>query len=156
MDSLAFLCILFGVFPNALPLKYLVNPVISNVTYTGLWAPGLTSTLIVVGLILGFIIYLMGDLKGIREADAFVGGEALSEDERVTGTGFYDTIQNLSGLHRIYKGAKAKWFDIYDQLMHLSSFLSEQFRKAHTGILNTYVLWLCAGLAILFILFFFI
>ena len=152
MIVLVLLCAVFGIFAYGLPLKQFIAPLFPNLSYIGLWSPGTATILILVGLGVGFIIYMMGNLKGIREANVFLGGEKLSEDERVTGTGFYDTVREHGLLHRLYAWAEAKWFDVYDQGMRLGEVISHGFKKAHTGVLNTYLLWVMIGLAILLII----
>ena len=152
MGVLALLCVGFGIFAYSVPLKQFILPLLPSVSYIGIWSPGTTTVLIVCGLVVGFIIYLLGNLKGVREADAFVGGEQLDSAERVTGTAFYDTVKDMGALHRLYAWAEAKWFDVYDQGAKFGLGVSQVFRKVHTGVLNTYVLWLLIGLAVLLII----
>jgi formate hydrogenlyase subunit 3/multisubunit Na+/H+ antiporter MnhD subunit len=152
MVILALLCVVFGIFAFSLPLKHFLLPAIPGVTFDlGLWSPGLATIMIIIGLVIGFLIYLAGNLKGIREADSFIGGEKLSADTRVTGTGFYNTIKEMGLLKRIYMWAESKWFDIYDQGSRLFFSVANLFRKAHTGVLNSYFLWVVMGLIVFFI-----
>ncbi|GAJ18188.1 unnamed protein product, partial [marine sediment metagenome] len=61
---LAVLCLVFGIFSFSVPMKMFLLPIISNVSYLGIWTPGFTTILIFIGLFIGFIIYVMGNLKG--------------------------------------------------------------------------------------------
>ena len=88
----------------------------------------------------------------MRESDAFIGGEKLAVDERITGDKFYDTIKEIGGIRRMYRLAETRWFDIYEQGQNLSIKLANNFRKAHTGILNSYMLWVLMSLSILILL----
>jgi formate hydrogenlyase subunit 3/multisubunit Na+/H+ antiporter MnhD subunit len=148
---LALLCVIFGVFAFSIPLKYFLHPTVPGISYFGVWSPGLATIMILVGLVVGFLIYLAGNLKGIREADSFVGGEHIPVEERVSGTGFYNTIRESGGLHRIYNWAEAKWFDIYDQGGRFCFSLAGLFQKVHTGILTSYTAWVFMGVIVLLI-----
>jgi hypothetical protein len=107
--------------------------------------------MILIGLAVGFIIYLMGNLKGIREADSFIGGEKIPTEERVTGTGFYNTIRDMGGIRKIYGWAEAKVFDIYDQGNKVAFGLAGLLRKLHSGVLTSYMFWVLFGMIVLFI-----
>jgi len=151
MVVLALLCVVFGVFAYAVPLKFFLKPAVPNFSFLGLWTPGLASIMILLGLGVGFIIYLMGNLKGIREADPFIGGEKIPTEERITGTGFYNTIRDMGGIRKIYGWAEAKVFDIYDQGNKVAFGLAGLLRKLHSGVLTTYMFWVLFGMIVLFI-----
>jgi len=152
MVVLALLCVVFGIFAFSLPIKHFLEPVIPNISFSGIWVPDTATALIILGLIVGLVIYLLGNLKGVREANTFVGGEKIPVEERVTGIGFYNTIREMGGINRFYKWAEAKLFDIYDQGIHLSENIASFFRKIHTGELNLYLLWVVMGLIILLVI----
>ena len=149
MVVLALLCVIFGIFAFSIPLKYFLLPSISGVSYLGIWSPGLATIMIVLGLAVGFLIYLAGNMKGIREADSFIGGEKLPVEVRVTGTGFYNTIREVGGIQRIYRWAEAKFFDIYNQGSQICFSVAGLFQRTHTGILTIYMLWFMVGVIIL-------
>ncbi len=152
ISVLALICIVFGIFADSIPLKHFVFPIVPGVYYFGLWSPDLASLFILLGLLVGFIVYLSGNLKGIREVDAFIGGEHLPVEERVTGVGFYQTIRENTRMQKMYSWAEAKWFDVYHQGSRLFFALANLFRKAHTGVLNSYLMWVVMGLMILLII----
>jgi len=151
MVVLALLCLIFGIFVYSVPLKYFLFPSVPGVSFIGIWSPGLATIMILLGLAVGFIIYLLGNLKGIREAKTFIGGETLPVETRVTGTGFYNTIREIGGIRKLYDWAEAKWFDIYDQGSRMSFGFANLLRRAHTGVLTSYVLWVFVGLAVILI-----
>ncbi len=151
MMVLALLCVVFGIFAFSIPLKHFLLPSVPGISYLGLWAPGLATIMILLGLFVGFLIYLAGNLKGIREADTFIGGERLPVEARVTGTGFYNTIREMGGLQRIYNWAEAKFFDIYDQGSRFALSVAGLFQKAHTGVLTTYMMWVFIGMVVLLV-----
>lgn len=155
MGTLALLCILFGIFAFTIPLKHFLLPAVPGIEYVGIWSPGLASTLIIVGLVVGLIIYLMGKALNIREAGTFTGGEAQVNEERITGTGFYNTVKEVGGIQKGYLWAEKKWFDIYDRFNAIADSISSLFRKAHTGVLTTYIFWLVTGMLVLVVIFMF-
>jgi len=145
---LALTCVIFGIFAFSIPLKLFVFPALGDVSILGLWSPGLATIMIFIGLGVGLIIYLFGSIH-VREAKPFIGGETLKDEERVSGTGFYNTIRNLRIIKNIYDKALAFWFDIYEQLNNVLDRTAQFLRCAHTGVLSLYMVWLCIGLAIL-------
>ena len=54
-------------------------------------------------------------------------------------------------IDKIYQWAEAKMFDIYNQGQRSFFGLADLFRKVHTGILNTYLMWVIMGLVIFII-----
>jgi formate hydrogenlyase subunit 3/multisubunit Na+/H+ antiporter MnhD subunit len=159
MGVLAGLCVIFGVFAFQVPLRYFIFPSISNQLinqstnklFLGFWSPGLATLLIIVGLIIGAIIYWLGNLrKSLREDSPYIGGEVLPSETRVSGVDFYGTIKDLRGLKGIYERAEKKFFDIYNQGGKLTFFFTHRLQRFHGGILPTYLVWCLAGMLILF------
>ena len=151
MVVLAFLCLVFGIFAYSVPLKYFLFPSVPGISFIGIWSPGFATIMILLGLAVGFVIYLFGNLKGIREAKTFIGGETLPVENRVTGTGFYNTIRETEGIRKLYDWAEAKWFDIYDQGSRMSFSFASLLRRAHNGVLTSYVFWVFVGLTVILI-----
>jgi formate hydrogenlyase subunit 3/multisubunit Na+/H+ antiporter MnhD subunit len=153
MVILAILCIIFGIFAFRLPLKHFIIPVIGgNISYIGLWQPGLATALILVGFAVGALLYFMGTLKTARISEPFTGGEILSAEERPTGTEFYDTIVDIPILGKIYKAAKEGLFDVYETGRRLTFGFSGVLQYLHNGVLPTYLAWCLIGMLLLFIL----
>jgi formate hydrogenlyase subunit 3/multisubunit Na+/H+ antiporter MnhD subunit len=165
MVVLALLCVIFGIFAYSIPVDKFLKPIFSDLPnlkfweagasdlplYQGLWNPGIATILILLGLGVGLIIYLVGNIKVVREERSFIGGEQLPVEKRVTGTGFYNTIRDMGVIRQIYGWAEAKWFDIYDQAGRLAFGIANTLRKFHTGVLTSYILWVLMGLVVLFI-----
>jgi formate hydrogenlyase subunit 3/multisubunit Na+/H+ antiporter MnhD subunit len=158
MVALALLCLLFG-FVAQLPLRAFIGPVVgfefqpapAQISMTNaLWSPTLATMLIVAGLLLGLIIYLLGRIGTRRRAPAFIGGEKLdTEETRVVGTGFYETIRNLGIFRGIYGDADRGIFDVYFLGGRIGSLLVESLRRLHDGVLSSYLSWSIIGLGLL-------
>lgn len=156
--GLAAICIIFGVFAYQLPLKYLIFPALSTYqrinlsTFPGFWSPGLATTLIIIGLILGLIVFKLSRLKlSFRQDSPFVGGEELAlAKNRVSGVEFYNTVKDINILGKIYKLAERKYFDIYELGQRLVFSLTRLLRYLHNGVLPTYLVWCLLGMMAMF------
>ncbi|MDD4179364.1 MAG: proton-conducting transporter membrane subunit [Candidatus Margulisbacteria bacterium] len=112
---LAALCVIFGVFAYQLPLRYLILPAFARFIIPGIWDPGLATSMLGVGLALGLLIYLLGNVRSVTQRPAFYGGEILPEETiKVTGDDFYDTVKRIRPLEQIFKIAERKVFDLYE------------------------------------------
>jgi len=152
MAILATLCVVFGVFAYRVPLKNLILSAVPGVYFPGFWSPGLASLLILIGIVLGLVIYWLGNIRSLRTDIAYVGGEIVPGESRVTGVDFYDTIKDLRALKEIYKHAEDKIFDIYEQGTRLVFFFIRGLRKIHSGVLPIYLFWSLFGMLIIFII----
>ncbi len=148
---LAVLCIVFGVFAYLIPLKYLVVPALTErLDFIGSW-PSLRATFyLVIGLGVGVVIYFLGNFKGVREPDCYIGGEEQGKDMRLSGTEFYGTIKELPLLRGIYAKTERKIFDIYDQGKRFVFFFIGIFKYLHNGVLPTYLVWCLLGMLVFF------
>ncbi len=156
MIFLALLCIVFGVFYH-LPVKQFIAPALGSqalvLPQLGLWDSTLATGLIVIGLVIGIIIYLFGTAFKGRTTSIFVGGETLDEEEsRVPGTGFYETVTSMRGLGTIYRDAEQGAYDLYVLGARYGQKIVDVFRGMHTGIVSTYVAFCVAGLGIILFL----
>ncbi len=153
---LAGLCIIFGIFAFQIPLEYLIIPSVTNDSGTtvelsqGFGQPGLIMLLIIIGIAVGLIIYYVSKVK-VRKSEAYIGTETLPYEARITGTEFYQTIQDISFLKKIYVLAENKMFDIYDWGKKIVFSLGKVLSDMHTGNLHTYLGWCLLGLLILLI-----
>lgn len=168
---LAVVCVVFGLFPYAIPLRLWIEPAVTEGfyypefwrsvvseglehQYPGVWSPLPVALLLLVGVIIAGLAAFWG-LKGrIRVVEPFVGGERLDEhpEMRVSGTAFYDTIRDLPVIKGFYTLAAAKVFDLYEVGARACFAVSHALSATHTGILPQYVLWCVAGLVILLVL----
>ena len=150
MMILAALCVIFGVFAYALPLAYFIIPSVKGVVYTGFFSPTLATALIIIGLIVGLLIYWMGKVKAYVAKPAYVGGELLDEKMvKVSGINFYDTIKNWGPLQGIYRVSERKAFDVYEIGSKITFGFSGILKWLHNGILHTYLAWMFLGVVVL-------
>ncbi|MBL7198184.1 MAG: hypothetical protein ISS47_08790 [Candidatus Omnitrophica bacterium] len=149
---LAGLCVIFGIFAIQIPIRFFIAPSIKQqLTFSGVWNSSLATILILIGLFIGFVIYLLGTLKS-REVNQFIGGEDLEKNPRMrpSGVEFYNTVSDIGILKRIYYLAEKKIFDVYEQTNNLILIFTTQLRRLHNGILPNYLIWCLLGMAILF------
>ena len=157
---LASLCVIFGVFAFQVPLGLMIFPVV-QVEVPGVWWAGLATILIVGAIAIGLVIYALTMRSGkIRRMKTYIGGELLQDvyvsgeqtgPERhleVTGVDFYNTIEQLPVLQRLYTLARAKAFDLYDIFQKVVNYVIKMLRSLHTGILPTYLRWFVVGLVV--------
>jgi NADH:ubiquinone oxidoreductase subunit 5 (subunit L)/multisubunit Na+/H+ antiporter MnhA subunit len=160
---LAAICVLFGVFAFSIPLKYFIFPAIALYqpigisTLLGTWVPTLAALLIIIGLLLGLIIFKLGKFRlTLRQDSTFVGGETteLKEENMVTGIDFYNSVKEMGLLPNIYKKAAEGCFDIYEQGKNLVLAISKFFQILHNGVLPSYLVWILLGAIGLFLVLF--
>jgi formate hydrogenlyase subunit 3/multisubunit Na+/H+ antiporter MnhD subunit len=160
MIVLAVLCVVFGVFAFQLPLGQFIFPIV-QVDVPGVWWAGLATVLILLAVVVGLVVYWLTMRGGkLRRVRTYIGGEQMqdvyisSEQEgpqrqvEVTGVDFYNTIEQLPGLHRFYALTRARVFDIYDFLKRGTGYIVQILRSLHTGVLPTYLRWVVAGLVV--------
>ncbi|HOW35014.1 MAG TPA: proton-conducting transporter membrane subunit [Candidatus Omnitrophota bacterium] len=154
---LAVFCIIFGVFAYAVPLTMFIFPSLNEgVAFDGVWNSGIATTLILLAIVLGAIIYFLGRMAKTRRTESFVGGEFLEKnaDMRLSGVEFYNTIQDVGILKFIYRLAGKKLFDIYEVGGKIASGFTATLRFLHNGVLPTYLVWCLLGmLAIFYVVF---
>jgi len=151
---LAILCVTFGIFAYQIPLKFFIRPALgAEVVFTGEWHTLKATLLLFAGLVIGLIIYFLGNFKSVRMSDSYIGGEPVGKDMRLSGTEFYNTIKEYGLLGVIYKKAEAGFFDIYEQGKALVFGIGGFFQYLHNGILPTYLVWTLLGMLGLFLFF---
>jgi formate hydrogenlyase subunit 3/multisubunit Na+/H+ antiporter MnhD subunit len=150
--ALAILCLLFGVFAYQIPLKFFIGPVLNgSLKFTGEWQSLKAALFLFAGLVVGLIIYLLGNFKSVRMSGPYIGGEPVGKDMRLSGTEFYNTVKEYGVLGAIYKKAEAGFFDIYEQFKKIVLGSGKFFQYLHNGILPTYLVWALLGMAGLFL-----
>ncbi|MFH1836878.1 MAG: proton-conducting transporter membrane subunit [Candidatus Omnitrophota bacterium] len=150
---LAALCVVFGIFAYSLPLKLFIFPSLNKIPeFTGIWNSSLATTLMILAIVLGFIIYLAGTVLKTRTTKPFIGGEDLDKmpDMRVSGTDFYNTIKEIGILKKIYSLAEKKRFDIYEIGVNFTLDFNRVLKMIHNGVLLTYMAWCLLGMGVLF------
>ena len=157
---LAALCIIFGVFAFPLPLDKFIFPVV-QAEVPGVWWAGMATALILVAIVTGLLIYWLTMRAGkLRRVSTYIGGEKMpdvyiSGEEpgpgrhvEMTGVDFYNTIEQLPVLRRLFTLARAKAFDIYDLVQKSAGYFIVGLRRMHSGILPAYLRWFVAGLLV--------
>jgi multicomponent Na+:H+ antiporter subunit A len=152
MLILALVCIGFGVFASKLVVPHFFIPVSGVFEYTGFWASSMVSIMVLVSIVLGLLIYFLGNMKNVRTSDSFVGGEKMQEETSFSTLEFYKSLQEFNWLDHLYQRAKDRYFDLYELSRKFISWLGGIFSRLHTGILHDYTLWAFAGLVILLLL----
>lgn len=127
----ATVCILFGVFAMWWPIPSFILPSLhfssrSPALLTGFWEPSLATSLILISVAIGFIVYFAGTLFKPRKVDVFIGGEELSQEERkMPGTEFYGPLKELGPIKQLYASAEAGVFDFYNIGLRTARGISE-------------------------------
>lgn len=153
MIVIALLCIGFGVMASQYVIPKLFYPITGEFSYVGIWQSETVSLLILLSIILGIIIYLLGNIKKFRSEDSFVGGgEQMNEKSQYPTVEFYKTINEFKLFAYIYRKAEEKWFDLYDVSKKVVLWLSHLFSKSHNGILSNYAIWILVGLIVMLII----
>ncbi len=166
----AILCVVFGIFAFAVPLRHFILPSVRYRIYTtGLWTPGLATLLLLVGLAIGVLVYLIGKVKP-KTARRFIGGELLKHDEvRIPGTDFYgSSMRSIDMFDKTYEVGEQGAFDIftqgmavfrglgrflfdfidrplnrfYDVFAQLALLMGRGLSVLHTGSLRVYLAWI--------------
>jgi NADH:ubiquinone oxidoreductase subunit 5 (subunit L)/multisubunit Na+/H+ antiporter MnhA subunit len=179
---LAGLCVVFGIFAYQVPLKLFVLPSVPQLpspeTWIGWWQPEIATLLIILGIVVGLVIYLAGKVKPLRESESYIGGEKVASEMKVSGVDFYDTVRNFSGLSRLYQAVEKGSLDLYRGMLRIARgvayflfgldrlveyswrglswvilLISRGASLAHSGILHTYLAWSLLGLVILLLVF---
>ncbi len=177
MIILAALSIGLGVFAQ-IPLRYLISPILGEQAVSapiGLWNPTLATGLILVGIVLGFIIYRLRKVRKVKPSQVFIGGEAVSLEPQVAvtlpdggetmtsvvdineakypGTYFYDSIKRMKLVDESYNIADRKFFDLYENARKLIAVFVKGFTKLHTGILPNYLGFVFLGSLVILLIY---
>ena len=160
MLVLAMLCVVFGVFAAAIPLRWLVFPVVPA-QLTGIWWAGSATVLILTAVATGAVVYALALAhRKLRRCETYVGGERMdqvvardqtaapSRHIEVTGVDFYRTIEQLPGLSRIYALVRMQALDVYHLGTVCGSYVIGLLRSAHSGTLPVYLTWFLVGLLV--------
>ncbi|MDD4857066.1 MAG: hypothetical protein PHD74_03060, partial [Candidatus Krumholzibacteria bacterium] len=171
MIFLAILCVVFGIFAGYPLEKFIIPAVwdggavsvvsgtIATIPTGGFWSPGAATALIVVGVILGLLIYGLTSISVYRiEENPWIGGNIMDNEEiRYPGTQFYRTItEDLGpGIRTLFQDGEKGALDGYNFFGKLGDSFVQVLRGLHNGNLSTYLSWIVIGLGVLaFILIF--
>ncbi len=174
---LAAICILFGVWVRV-PLNLFIYPAIGFIkpAFIGFWSPSLATGIIIIGIVLGLVIYLLGTAWKPMRRHVFTGGELLAPDEgHITGPHFYSPVKELfaksyefgeggafdfynysTGIIRavsmVFSRLIDRGFDrFYEFLARLGNLFGSALSFVHSGELPTYLGWIFLGMAVILI-----
>jgi NADH:ubiquinone oxidoreductase subunit 5 (subunit L)/multisubunit Na+/H+ antiporter MnhA subunit len=158
MLFLAALCVVFGVWAK-FPLDRFIIPLVRGSMTTaaggeldtaiGFWNPSIATGLIVLGILMGLVIFAVGKLTTRRVGHVFIGGNVPPENMdamHVPGTGFYNTIRDTRGLKGAFANAEERVFDIYELGGRIGGVFVQGLRSLHNGVLSTDLAWSVIGL----------
>lgn len=164
---LSAITVLFGVAPQ-LPMKYLILPAATTLTTAaapveyyglitdiGVWGASAATALILVGLVIGALIYLWGIRTSPKaptpqKLKVFIGGEEFGvEETQFSALNFYSGIK--THLKGFYDFAFRGGVDIINfGAARVVQRACNGFRRTHTGSVHMYLLWFVAFAIILF------
>ncbi len=161
---LAILCLFFGIFPAFtvnlffVPMEFnifanlSIFKILSSLSFVNtLWNPYQATVALIIGLVIGIILYFIGKVFDYREQPVFMGGERLDlEERRFPGTGLYLTILELPFIGTYLKDRDKGTYDIYN-IVKVTGWkaIVENLKKLHNGVLSTYLSWCILGLMII-------
>ncbi len=149
MIIIAIICIGFGVFATKYVVPKLIIPLVGEFEYGGVWSSGTVTGLIIASLFIGFLIYLVGNLKKFRTTGVYAGGEDIEGVADFSSVDYYKTISGFKIFAAFYRGAEKKFFDLYDNSKRIILGLNKFFSKCHSGELPLYVTWVFLGMIII-------
>jgi formate hydrogenlyase subunit 3/multisubunit Na+/H+ antiporter MnhD subunit len=180
---LSLLCVLFGVFAFAIPIRYIIKPMLGfNLeNILGYWNTTLATLLLIMGLLLGLALYTF-TIKIRKVNNYLLGEEEKLKDIKIPSTDFYIPIIRIYPFSIIYTFAEQKLLDFYNWWVALVEGLSyitkvilqldifdpykfgkkivlkiaERLSNLHTGNLHTYLSWTITGFLIISLIFLFL
>jgi formate hydrogenlyase subunit 3/multisubunit Na+/H+ antiporter MnhD subunit len=146
---IALICVGFGITATRFVVPKLIAPLSGDFQYGGIWSSGTVTGLLIASLIIGFLIYVLGNIKNFRTTPIFAGGEDVEAVTDFSAVDYYKTISNIRILSFFYKKAERKIWDLYDNFRKLILGLNKVFSKCHSGALPLYAVWVFLGLIII-------
>ncbi len=146
---IAFFCLAFGIFATRIVVPKLIVPMTGDFEYTGIWSSNIVTGLILVSLFIGFVIYLLGNIKKVRTTEIYAGGEDVEGITDFSAVEYYKTIQGIRIFSFFYERAAKKLFDLYDNSKRLILGINKLFSRCHSGELPLYAVWVFLGMIII-------
>lgn len=169
MVVLSVLSILFGVFARY-PLQIISGfkfrmPILASETYP-VFGFSLSIWLVVIGIVIGLVIYLLQRTQQVKSGPAFIGGEEIrkeliqqaggvtSDEATIGGDNFYDSVKDVGVIGEAYRVADKQVFDIFEQGKKIIAALARVGKRIHNGLLHNYLGWLFLGVIAIIVIFF--
>jgi formate hydrogenlyase subunit 3/multisubunit Na+/H+ antiporter MnhD subunit len=164
ISVLAIFCLFFGILPGFslnyffLPMefdilaKFSPSNIFSALSFTNtFWNPHLATVALIIGLVIGVVLYFIGKVFDYRIERVFTGGERLDiEERRFPGTGLYLTIFELPFIGTYLKDSDRDAYDLYNVIKITGwKAIVEKLKNLHDGVLSTYLSWCIIGLMII-------
>jgi len=149
MLTLAGLCLLFGLVP--LPLNSFIYSLTGKVDFVGGWQPLVAIIFILASLVIGWLLYLVGQVAKSQIKPVFIGGELISDEEtKVSGINFYAEVRRWGWLETIFGWGEKRYFDLSNWAGQLTGLLADKLSRLQNGLLRSYLFWLAGGVVIIF------
>jgi formate hydrogenlyase subunit 3/multisubunit Na+/H+ antiporter MnhD subunit len=154
----AALCVIFGVFAS-FPLNKFIAPIfdqnigtaINTINLgTAFFNPTLATLFIMLGLLLGFLLFWIGRIHTRQVDTLFIGGEKFNiKEQRFLADHLYETFKRMKYLSTAINEGGKGIFDIYNLSSNIGLIFVNFLKKLHDGILSTYLAWCIIGLGII-------
>jgi formate hydrogenlyase subunit 3/multisubunit Na+/H+ antiporter MnhD subunit len=176
MGTLAFLCLVMGIFPGFMVYKILLPAINSSPEAVNIKLINMASFYGWLLVLILFMLFVLGRkwINKLKKSDIFIGGETIERElTEFDGSQFYLTIKETPVMNKIYRWEEKGYFDLYllfGKISHritagiknfelaLTDFLYKKFREYvieklihkfktwHNAVLAKYILWIFAGI----------
>ncbi len=174
---LATLCLVFGIWAYEIAINFIVGPMLNlRLKETlGMWTSGTATLLILIGLVLGWLLYIVLSIKSRKVPTYLLGEEQKIRDSYLPATDFYLSIIETYPFSVIYTFAEQKLLDFYNLAVGIINMISniikwllsieifdiykigkrlvfsfgQSLSKLHNGNLHFYLSWIFLGILIL-------
>ncbi len=181
--TLAVLCLIFGIWAKELPIKYFVSSMLNlkMIKSIGEWTSTVAAVFILIGLVLGVVIYFISNIR-VRKVPIYIlGEEEKLKDSMISGTDFYNSVVETYPFSVIYTFAEQKLLDFYNWWQGIIYLISKAIKltlsfeifdvykfgkrivfsvgqilsSLHNGNLHFYLSWVFLGIIILSLIYLF-
>ncbi|GAB4377385.1 MAG: hypothetical protein Kow0042_25020 [Calditrichia bacterium] len=154
----ALLCTLFGIFAQ-IPLNHYITPIVGQKFPGGLqtihigtafYNPTLATGLLLLGLLLGALFFALGRIPKREVETLFIGGERFQvENHRYLADELFESLKKIKFVGTALREGDKGVLDVYNLSSNFGQIIINVLKKAHDGVLSTYLAWCVIGLGIL-------
>jgi formate hydrogenlyase subunit 3/multisubunit Na+/H+ antiporter MnhD subunit len=158
MSILALLCVVFGIFAQ-LPINYFIGPILNqnfgNIPQTinvgtAFYNPSLATLFLIIGLMVGLMIFVFSRIPKRKVDSLFIGGENFNiKSDRFIADHLYETLTKFNFLGTAAREGGKGIIDLYNLSSNIGLVFVNVLKKIHDGVLSTYLSWCVIGLGIL-------